>query len=147
MLPADMPEQVQVAAQEQTLLERCFVPCASAGGEPLDGGVRVRVLVTGGAHSVELLRCAEACRHSSRELQIVVRMRMPGGRHLATRVELFRREGADSLEQRIALGRAHHPDQALLNEGVEFVERAVTLVIAVADVLHRFECPAFVEAR
>ena len=74
-------------------------------------------------------------------------MRMPGGSHLATRVELFRREGADRLEQRIALARAHHADEALLDERVEFVERAVTLVIAVADLLHRFECPAFVEAR
>ena len=79
--------------------------------------------------------------------QVVIRMRMPGRIHLAAGVELFGRECADRLEQRIALARAHHAHQALLDQRVEFVERAVALAVAVADLLHRFERPAFVEAR
>ena len=147
MLPTDMPEPVQVSAQEQSLLGRGVVSCARAGGKPLDGGVRVGVLVAGGTHSLELVRVAESRRHSSGEVQVVIRMSMPGRSHLATRVELFRRERADRLEQRIPLARPHQPDEALLDERVQFVERAVALVVGVADVLHRFECPAFVEAR
>ena len=54
-------------------------------------------------------------------------------------------EGTDRLEQRIALARRHHAHESLLDQRVELVERAVTLGLAVADLLHRLERPAFVE--
>ena len=145
VLGADVPEPVQLAAEQEPLLQRVEVPRLRAGGEPLDGGLRVRVVVAATLHGLELRRPEDARGHLGRESDEIVGMRLADGVHLAAGMELLGGEGADRLEQRIALARAHHAHEALLDERVELVERAVALVLAVADLLHRLERPAFVE--
>ena len=147
VLGADVPEPVQLAAKQESLFQRDDFSGLGAGREPLDGRLCVRVVVAATPHGFELGRAEDAPRDLGRESDEVVGMRLAGGLHLPAGMELLGREGADRLEQRIPPARADHTHEPLLDERVEFVERAVALLVAVADLLHRFERPALMEDR
>ena len=61
---------------------------------------------------------------SRREGEEVVGVRVPDGVHLAACVELLGGEGADRLEQRVALARPDHAHESLLDERVELARSA-----------------------
>ena len=146
VLAADVPEPVLVTAQQERPFERLAVAATRARAEPGDGRVGVGVVAVRALHGLDLIRSPEVEGHSLGERDVVLRVGIPGGLHLAARVELLGGERADRLQQRVPPGVAHDAHQPLLDQRVELVQRSVALVVRVADLLHRLECPALVKA-